>query len=167
MHTILSFNSFQQVAIFISFMPPCPPYAHWIIVKQVIGSSLLKSVSGYISKIWAFFYLQHNPNIIVTSKKKFLKIIICSSQSVFKFPIVSYIFCLNQNPRKVHTSHFAIILPQVSLYMFPPTPSFFSPSLFYFRCQLFAEESGYLSKSWFCLVHLTWWCPKCFSYYFL
>ena len=166
MHTILSFNSFQQVAIFISFMPPCPHYAHWIILKQVLGSSLLKSVSGYISKIQAFSYLQHNQNIIVISKTKFLKIITCSGQSVFKFPIVSYIFCLNQNPRKVHTLQFAIILFQVSLYMFPPTPSFFPPSLFFFPCQLFAEETGYLSKSFPVLILLSvspWCCTNCFS----
>lgn len=132
MHTILSFNSFQQVTIFISFMLPCPQYAHWIILKQVLGSSLLKSVSGYISKIRTFSYLQHNQNIIVISKTKFLKII--TFRPVFKFPIVSYIFCLNQNPRKVHTLQFAIILFQVSLYMFPPIPSFFplSLSLFFF-----------------------------------
>ena len=165
MHTILSFNSFQQVTIFISFMLACSQHAHWIILKQVLGSSLLKSVSGYISKIWTFSYLQHNQNIIVISKTKFLKII--TFRPVFKFPIVSYIFCLNQNPRKVHTLQFAIILFQVSLYMFPPTPSFFSLSLFFFfPCQLFAEETGYLSKSFPDLILLSAsprCCQKCFS----
>lgn len=142
MHTILSFNSFQQVAIFILFMPPCPQYAHWIILKQVLGSSLLKSVSGYISKIRAFFYLQHNQNIIVTSKKKkFLKIITCSGQSVFKFPILfeskskegPYIAICNS-----FASGFTLYVPTHSLFFF---------SLFFFPCQLFAEETGYLSKS--------------------
>ena len=147
MHTILSFNSFQQVAIFISFMPLCPQYAHWIILKQVILAVYLKVSQGIFLKYEHSFTCNTTQISLLHLKKKFLKIIICSGHSVFKFTIVSYIFCLNQNPRKVHTLKFAIILPQVSLYMFPPTPSFFSPSLFYFHCQLFAEETGYLSKS--------------------
>lgn len=146
------------MAIFISFMPPCSQYAHWIILKQVLSSSLLKSVSGYISKLRAFSYLQHNQNIIVISKTKFLKIITCSGQSVFKFPIVSYTYFVNQNPRKGHTLQFAIILSEVSLYMFPPTPSFFLHLFFLFFLVNYLQRKldicPRVSQSWFCLAHI-------------
>lgn len=116
-------------------------------------------MSQYISKVRAFSYLQHNQNITVISKTKFLKIITCSGQSVFKFPIVSYIYFVNQNPRKVHTLQFAIILSEVSLYMFPPTLSFFSPSLFFLfflvnYLQRKLDICPRVSQSWFCLAHI-------------
>ena len=73
MHTILSFNSFQQVAIFISFMPLCPQYAHWIILKQVILAVYLKVSQGIFLKYEHSFTCNTTQISLLHLKKKFLK----------------------------------------------------------------------------------------------